>query len=218
MTKPNNPDPIAEAESEIASASAKVRAAREIHAELLTRRGQIDADHVALTTERDGLAFSAMTGDPVAKKQLDGLHKRLVGLRDDEASLSAAIATASELVTHAEDELNALQRVDGATKALALLDPLAADGQAADDAAHAFLQAIDRIRSNLRQLRSLGTHPVGEKIMDIDIRRAIEAMFQSELGTELQRPSARRNLSDLCRLWGENVLTQMRRTRTDEAA
>jgi len=180
-------------------------------ADLLSRRGQIDADAVVLTTERDTLAYSALAGgDARARKKLEELNKQLARLRDDEAALSAAVVTAQSMVRDAEEALRDAQRVDNGIKALALLDPLKTAGQTIDAAIGQLLQGLDQLRSDVRQLRAWGCHPTSEQSMQVAIRRALESALQAELDVPLHRPAERRDFSDLCRLWGENCLATLR--------
>src|SRR5882724_4957700 len=96
---------------------ARLRAQREVLADLISRRGQIDADVVTLTTERDTLAYSALAGgDARARKRLEDVNRQLARLRDDEAALSAAVTTAQSIVRDAEEALRDAQRVDNGVK------------------------------------------------------------------------------------------------------
>lgn len=201
----------------VAEAEAAVRQAKETLALFISHKADHEKKVAALGRERAELSYEAHKGCPKSRKRLDQLHLEAAKADSEQLSLGSAISAAHVRVSDAESALRDARRREDGLVALALLAPLTDAGSAVDDAVVQLLQGLDRLRSTVRELRSLGCHPASEAAMRVAIKVALESALSDELDVPLHRPSERRAFADLSRLWAANCRTAIGRTEEEAA-
>jgi chromosome segregation ATPase len=193
----------------VSECETKLRQLREALNDLIVRRNNIDGATLKLQSERDSLAYAALTGDDKAQRHITSIRTQLAKLRDTEIELAAAISTAHTYVSSAEVELRQAQQASNAVAAQKLLPALLEHGVAGDAAIVELREALAGIRDTIRDLRTLGHHAVNERVMQLAIKTALEvALIDEGLAVPLHQPSLRRSLTQLAGSWVANVESQ----------
>jgi len=197
------------------SAESRLRTEKENLASLITQRGRLDADAIALNSSREEHAYSACTGDSKAQKHLTSLNSQFQALRDRESTLSIAIRTAELRVRSAEADFRHETERRSAKTALQLAETLRNHGRELDCAVKTLVSAYDALHELFSELRIIGAAPVNTRLLTISCREVLKScLHATALQLEPVPPSRRRDFGALCHDYARRV-EQFARLRLD---
>jgi hypothetical protein len=182
-----------------------VEAARSILTDLTDERDRVDNRLAEITTAREQIAHSALTGDAAARERLEALKKEAGELADHCKDVDAAIAHAQRNVATAEAAEHRKEEVAAANRRKVYAERLRTIGREADEgklgplakipeeaqAAGVEFLTIDRVGPLIMIALYTAWHPL-HRYMGMNERRVIA-------------PSERTTFSELLGSWAHHI-------------
>ena len=186
--------------------SITVADARKVLNDLETKLADNKAWQIEIETASGAVSFEAHVAGGEARERLDNLNAQGVAAKQEQASLEAAIAEGKHrLQLEAEAETDARER-DQARMALGLVAGFVARGKALDEKLAAFLEEFQALRRDFHDLECTGYPPSNWRVLEINLRAAVEARFMNTpLQTVIYPPARRQSISHFVEGWGCSV-------------
>ena len=180
--------------------------ARKVLNDLQTKLADNKTWQLEIETASKGVSFEAHTAGAEARERLDNLNAQSIAAEQEARSIEIAIAEGKRRLAAATAAETDEHERSQARLALGLVAGFVARGKALDEKLAAFIEEFQALRKDFHDLESTGYPPSNWRLLEINLKAAVEARFMgTPMETTFHPPARRQSISHFVEGWGGSV-------------